>query len=83
MARRELTRRGLKLLVDFVPNHVAPGHPWILSHPEYFMQAAEEDLRREPASFVDAGGRVVACGRDPFFPAWPDVLQWNTFQPGL
>ncbi|MCX5842891.1 MAG: alpha-amylase, partial [Deltaproteobacteria bacterium] len=24
-----------------------------------------------------------ACGRDPFFPAWPDVLQLNAFHPGL
>jgi hypothetical protein len=28
-------------------------------------------------------GSVCACGRDPFFPAWPDVLQLNAFQPGL
>ena len=30
-----------------------------------------------------SGGKVFACGRDPFFPAWPDVLQLNAFQPGL
>ncbi len=83
VARRELARRGLRLIVDFVPNHVAPDHPWVLSHPEYFIQGTQEDLRREPASFVDAGGSVVACGRDPYFPAWPDVLQLNAFQPGL
>ncbi len=83
MARRELARRGLKLILDFVPNHVAPDHPWVLSHPEYFIQGTQEDLRREPTSFVDAGGRVLACGRDPYFPAWPDVLQLNAFQPGL
>ena len=28
-------------------------------------------------------GKVFACGRDPYFPAWPDVLQLNAFQPGL
>ena len=28
-------------------------------------------------------GTVFACGRDPYFPAWPDVLQLNAFQPGL
>jgi hypothetical protein len=27
--------------------------------------------------------KVFACGRDPFFPAWPDVLQLNAFQPRL
>jgi hypothetical protein len=26
---------------------------------------------------------VFACGRDPYFPAWPDVLQLNAFQPAL
>ena len=31
----------------------------------------------------ETGGRVFACGRDPYFPAWPDVLQLNAFQPGL
>jgi hypothetical protein len=28
-------------------------------------------------------GKVFACGRDPFFPAWPDVLQLNGFSPEL
>jgi hypothetical protein len=82
-ARRELARRGLKLILDFVPNHVAPDHPWVLSHPEYFIQGTQEDLHREPASFAEAEGRVFACGRDPYFPAWPDVLQLNAFGPGL
>ncbi len=36
-----------------------------------------------PASFIEVQGNVFACGRDPYFPAWPDVLQLNAFQPGL
>ena len=28
-------------------------------------------------------GSILACGRDPYFPAWPDVLQLNAFDPGL
>jgi hypothetical protein len=83
IARRELAKRGLKLILDFVPNHVAPDHPWASAHPEYFVQGNTEDARNDPASFVETGGKVFACGRDPYFPAWSDVLQLNAFQPGL
>ncbi|RPJ52104.1 MAG: alpha-amylase, partial [Acidobacteria bacterium] len=83
VARAELAKRGIKLMVDFVPNHVAPDHPWVTDHPEYFVQGNSEDARRDPASFIKMGEKVFACGRDPFFPAWPDVLQLNAFQPGL
>jgi glycosidase len=83
VARRELAKRGMKLLLDFVPNHVAPDHPWITSHPEYFICGNAEDARNDPASYIEVQGRFCACGRDPYFPAWPDVLQLNVFQPGL
>ncbi len=83
IARRELARRGLKLILDFVPNHVAPDHPWIVQHPEYFVQGNAEDERTDPASFVETCGTVFARGRDPYFPAWPDVMQLNAFHPGL
>src|SRR5215472_15614009 len=33
-ARAVLTARGIRLLLDYVPNHVAPDHPWVTSHPE-------------------------------------------------
>jgi hypothetical protein len=83
MAREELARRGLRLILDFVPNHVAPDHPWVMERPEYFVQGNADEARNDPASFVEAGGKVFACGRDPYFPAWPDVLQLNAFHPGL
>jgi hypothetical protein len=83
IARRELAKRGLKLLLDFVPNHVAPDHPWVLEHSEYFIQANEEDVRKEPSSYIEVQGKFYACGRDPNFPAWPDVVQLNSFALGL
>ncbi|RPI18835.1 MAG: alpha-amylase, partial [Acidobacteria bacterium] len=83
VARGELAKRGIRLMLDFVPNHVAPDHPWVAAHPEYFVQGKADDLRNNPASFIETAGTVFACGRDPFFPAWPDVLQLDAFQPGL
>ncbi len=83
VARDELAKRGIKLILDFVANHVAPDSPWVTQHPEYFFAGSEQDLANDPGSYVRAGGRILAAGRDPNFPAWPDVLQLNAFYPGL
>jgi len=82
-ARKELAKRGMKLLLDFVPNHVATDHPWTIEHPEYFIHGNAHDARNESTSYIEVQGTIYACGRDPYFPAWPDVLQLNAFQPGL
>jgi hypothetical protein len=83
VARRELAKRGIRLILDFVPNHVALDHPWVSEHPERFIQGNLDDAKNDPVSFAQVGGRVFACGRDPYFPAWQDVLQLNAFQPAL
>jgi hypothetical protein len=83
IAREQLSLRGMNLLLDFVPNHVAPDHPWVSEHPEYFVHGNSADCKNDPPSHIDLGGTVFACGRDPYFPAWPDVLQLNAFEPGL
>jgi len=85
--RERLRRRGLKLLLDFVPNHMALDHPWVQEHPEFFIQATEAELAREPHNFCratgPAGPLVLAHGRDPYFPGWPDTLQLNYRHAGL
>lgn len=77
IARSELAKRGMRLVLDFVPNHVAADHPWTLQHPEYFIAGNAEDLINDPESYIQLGGRAFARGRDPYFPAWPDVVQLN------
>jgi Alpha amylase, catalytic domain len=82
-ARAALAARGIRLLLDYVPNHVAPDHPWVTSHPELFVPGAESDIEADPADWVRVGGHVLAHGRDPYFPPWPDVVQLNAFSPAL
>jgi hypothetical protein len=82
-ARKELADRGIKLILDFVPNHVAPDHPWTKTNPEYFIQGSEEEITAQPEAYFRAGKHIYARARDPFFPPWPDVLQLNMFNPGL
>lgn len=78
IARAALADRGVRLVVDFVPNHVAPDHDWTRTHPEYFVRGSTDDLARDPGSYIEIAGNVVACGRDPYFPAWPEVVQLDT-----
>ena len=78
-ARKELAGRGIRLILDFVANHTAQDHPWISDHPEYYIQGGVKDLANAPTAFFKADGKVIACGRDPFFPPWQDVAQLNAF----
>lgn len=85
--RERLRQRGLKLMLDFVPNHMAPDHPWVEEHPEYFVPGTEVDLARAPKNYTwikrQRGDVLLAHGRDPYFPGWPDTLQLNYGNPAL
>lgn len=84
--RTRLASRGLRLMLDFVPNHMGLGHPWVQDHPEYFVSASELDLARAPQNYTwvrnsPQGDRLLAHGRDPYFPGWPDTLQIDYSNP--
>ncbi|MDX1948025.1 MAG: alpha-amylase family glycosyl hydrolase [Pirellulaceae bacterium] len=83
--RERMKKRGLKLMLDFVPNHTGLGHPWVENHPEFFVQGSELDLARAPQNYIwvqrKRGDILLAHGRDPYFDGWPDTLQLNYANP--
>ena len=83
--RERLRKRGLRLMLDFVPNHTALDHPWTNNHLEYYVPGTELDLTRAPGNYIwikgPKGDLLLAHGRDPFFPGWPDTLQLNYGNP--
>ncbi len=83
--RERLQTRGLRLLLDFVPNHTALDHPWVGEHPEYYIPGTPEQLEREPQNYcrvaLSGESRVLAYGRDPYFSGWPDTLQLDYSNP--
>ena len=76
--RARLGMHGIRVILDFVPNHVARDHRLVRERPEACVLGTEEDLARDPASFYRTRhGTIVAHGRDPFFPGWTDTAQVN------
>ncbi len=72
--RARLNAHGLKLVLDFVPNHTSLGHPWVKTQPELFMQSPP-GARETFATETHSGTVWIAHGKDPYFPCWADTAQ--------
>jgi hypothetical protein len=81
--RARLAARGLRLMLDFVPNHTALDHPWVDAHPEWYVRGTEANLANGPENYVRLGAGIFAYGRDPYFAGWPDTLQLDYTNPDL
>lgn len=86
--REQLQHNNMKLILDYVPNHVSTDHPWIYDHPEYFVQGTKKEADDPSIDFfhadtADGKGVVVARGRDPYFPPWIDTAQLNAYHPAM
>ncbi|OGO22725.1 MAG: hypothetical protein A2Z28_04305 [Chloroflexi bacterium RBG_16_51_9] len=87
--KSKLNKLGLRLILDFVPNHLACDHPWIFSYPERFVQRESVEgvhpswfFSAETSRYI-ARSRYFAHGRDPNFPPWTDTVQVNFYSPDL
>jgi len=48
-------QRGMKLILDIVPNHCAPDHPWVTEHPDWIHR----DMWGHPKPPISAWSDVV------------------------
>jgi hypothetical protein len=85
--RSRLAARGLRLFLDFIPNHTACDHPWVQEHPEWYVQGSPDDISARPDGWFwihgPHGPLAIAHGRDPYFPPWTDTAQLNYVHPDL
>ena len=85
--RKQAIKYGLKIILDFVPNHTGLDFPWIKQHPEYYIRGDVQDLQNDPSAYFNASSEkkplIIAHGKDPYFSAWTDTAQLNYFNPDL
>eukprot|EP00923_Selenidium_pygospionis_P040538 GHVN01069954.1.p1 GENE.GHVN01069954.1~~GHVN01069954.1.p1 ORF type:complete len:382 (+),score=36.44 GHVN01069954.1:159-1304(+) len=86
--REKLAIRGIRLIVDFVPNHVARDHTWSTTRPELIMKGTDNQFNSEKQNYFrcqqkEGGEEVFAHGRDPHFDGWDDTAQLDYFNSSL
>jgi glycosidase len=59
---RAAHERGMKVILDWVPDHTAPDHPWVRAHPDWYFR----DSTGAPMVPRDERGRLTD---------WTDVVQ--------
>ena len=70
--KRELNIRGMKLMLDFVPNHSAADHEQVDTDPNMYIRApngVQNETRYNEKGF--------AFGSDVNHQTWKDVIQYN------
>jgi glycosidase len=76
--REKLIEKNIKLILDYVPNHVSIDSLWTFE-PDLFIEGTLDDLMSHPYEYFSIGKNIFANGRDPNFPSWTDTIQINAF----
>lgn len=80
--KNKLNSKGLRLILDFVPNHFAAETHLINTNPEIFLEVDKSLYEKDKYTYYEpenAPNKFFAHGRDPFFPPWLDTIQVNFF----
>jgi len=78
--RARLHQHGMKLILDFVPNHLGIDHAWVRKQPEVFVQS-DKTAAGMFEQKTAAGSCWIANGKDPYFAPWTDVAQLDYRRP--
>ncbi|MFX0004417.1 MAG: alpha-amylase family glycosyl hydrolase [Candidatus Hodarchaeota archaeon] len=76
--REKLVEKNVKLILDYVPNHVSIDSLWTFES-ELFIKGTLDNLMSHPYEYFSIGEKIFAYGRDPNFPPWTDTIQINAF----
>ncbi len=63
-------RRGMKLIIDWVPNHTSPDNVWVGEHPDFYVRDAQGQL----ITPIDGDGKPTD---------WTDVAELDYGKPAL
>jgi glycosidase len=63
-------QRGMKLILDWVPDHTSADHPWVKEHPEFYVR----DKQGKPSVPREPDGKLTD---------WTDVLQLDYSNPAV
>ena len=81
--RKRLRKRNIRLMLDFVPNHMGLGDTCL--NAECFIHGTAADIENSPQNYtrVQSNGSVeiFAHGRDPYFDGWTDTFQIDYSNP--
>jgi glycosidase len=94
--RERFNSRGIRFMLDFVPNHMALDHRWTREAPQLLVQGTPQDLKNAHGNWFEVSSQdlasgvppsntlsIFAHGRDPYFAGWTDTVQLNYREPEL